>query len=213
MVDRLQPVRPALNTITFSLMANISTDVQEVAFAYISEPRENLSGNSNGTLLSTFLLPRCSSLKTLLSLRSKTSRRLDASQAHPFRLEHPWKDSYKKEEDGTKTKVDDHNLVVFKRKVERKMRGEIVRNNPPVIFDSLGQKVPNPPKLGSGSKVKVIYQPYAYDTAVKGVQFQLMGLQIVELKAAASEISVAPVEGGWQAEREGIDELQAILND
>ena len=43
-VDRLQPVRPALNTITFSLMANISTDVQEVAFAYITEPRENLSG-------------------------------------------------------------------------------------------------------------------------------------------------------------------------
>ena len=49
--------------------------------------------------------------------------------------------------------------------------------------------------------------------ALKGVQFQLMGLQIVELKAPPSELSVAPVEGGWQAEREGIDELQAILND
>ena len=67
--------------------------------------------------------------------------------------------------------------------------------------------------MGTGSKVKVFYKPFAYDTAVKGVQFQLWGVQIVELKALASEISVAPVEGGWQAEREGIDELQAILND
>ena len=110
--------------------------------------------------------------------------------------------------------MDTHKLVVFKRKVERKMRGEIIRNNPPLVFDSLGQKVPNPPRMGGGSKVKVIYQAYAYDMASKqGVQFQLMGVQIVELKLAASEIVMAPVEGGWQAEREGIDELQAILND
>ena len=117
------------------------------------------------------------------------------------------------QEDGTKTKVDDHNLVIFKRKVERKMRGEIVRNNPPILFDSDGLKPANPPKIGSGSKVKVVYQPYAYDTAVKGVQFQWLAVQIVELKAPASEIVMAPVEGGWQAEREGLDELQAILND
>ena len=119
----------------------------------------------------------------------------------------------RKKRTARKTKVDDHNLVVFKRKVERKMRGEIVRNNPPSSSIHWVKRFPILPAIGGGSKVKVIYQPYAYDTAVKGVQFQLVGLQIVELKAAASEISVAPVEGGWQAEREGIDELQAILND
>ena len=60
----------------------------------------------------------------------------------PDNLNTPWKDSYKKNEDGTKTLVDTHNLVIFKRKVERKMRGEIVLNNPPLSLfsDSLGQK-------------------------------------------------------------------------
>ena len=193
---------------------NISTDVQEVAFAYLSEPRENLSGalewnvalNVPVTAMQQF---EDAALEEIAD-KQKAGR---SPKPTPKGWNTPWKDSYKKEEDGTKITVDDHNLVIFKRKVERKRRGEIVRNNPPVIFDSLGQKVPNPPKLGSGSKVKVIYNAFAYDTAVKGVQFQLVGLQIVELKAAASEISVAPVEGGWQAEREGIDELQAILND
>jgi hypothetical protein len=193
---------------------NISTDVQEVAFAYLSEPRENLSGalewNVGLNVPITSMQQFEDAALEEIADKQKAGR---FPKPTPSGWNTPWKDSYKKEEDGTKTKVDDHNLVVFKRKVERKMRGEIVRNNPPVIFDSLGQKVPNPPKLGSGSKVKVIYNAFAYDTAVKGVQFQLVGLQIVELKAAASEISVAPVEGGWQAEREGIDELQAILND
>ena len=195
-------------------MASISTDVQEVAFAYLSEPRENLSGalewniglNVPNESLSQFM----DACDNEIADKQKAGR---FPKPTPDGWNTPWKDSYKKEEDGSKTLVDTHKLVMFKRKVERKMRGETVRNNPPVIFDSLGQKVPNPPRLGSGSKVKVIYQPYAYDTAVKGVQFQLMGLQIVELKAPPSELSVAPVEGGWQAEREGIDELQAILND
>ena len=195
-------------------MANISTDVQEIAFAFLSEPRENLSGalewniglNVPNESLSQFM----DACDNEIADKQKAGR---FPKPTPDGWNTPWKDSYKKEEDGSKTLVDTHKLVMFKRKVERKMRGETVRNNPPVIFDSLGQKVPNPPRLGSGSKVKVIYQPYAYDTAVKGVQFQLMGLQIVELKAPPSELSVAPVEGGWQAEREGIDELQAILND
>ena len=195
-------------------MANISTDVQEVAFAYLTEPRENLSGALEWNI--GLNVPNESLDQFMTACDEEIISKQKAGKfpkPTPDGWNTPWKDSYKKEEDGSKTLVDTHKLVIFKRKVERKMRGEIVRNNPPIIFDSLGQKVPNPPRIGSGSKVKVIYQPYAYDTAVKGVQFQLMGLQIVELKAPPSELAVAPVEGGWQAEREGIDELQAILND
>ena len=195
-------------------MANISTDVQEVAFAFVTEPRENLSGALEWNV--GLNVPNESLQQFMDAFDAEIADKQKAGKfpkPTPGNLNTPWKDSYKKDEDGTKTLVDTHKLVIFKRRVERKMRGEIVRNNPPIIFDSLGQKVPNPPRVGSGSKVKVIYQPYAYDTAVKGVQFQLMGLQIVELKAAASEITMAPVEGGWQAEREGLDELQAILND
>ena len=195
-------------------MANVSTDIQEIAFSYVIEPRENLGGNLEWTV--GLNVPNEDMQQFMDAFDAEVIEKQKANRfptPTPKSLNTPWKDSYKKEEDGSKTLVETHKLVVFKRKVQRKMRGEMVRNNPPVIFDSLGQKVPNVPAIGGGSKVKVIYQPYAYDTAVKGVQFQLLGLQIVELKAAASEVSVAPVEGGWQAEREGIDELQAILND
>lgn len=195
-------------------MANISTDVQEVAFAFVTEPRENLSGALEWNV--GLNVPNESLQQFMDAFDAEIADKQKAGKfpkPTPGNLNTPWKDSYKKDEDGTKILVDTHKLVIFKRKVERKVRGELTRNNPPTIFDSLGQRVPNPPRVGSGSKVKVIYQPYAYDTAVKGVQFQLMGLQIVELKAVASEIVMAPVEGGWQAEREGLDELQAILND
>ena len=210
----MQPVSPALFTISF-LMANVSTDIQEVAFAYLNEPRENLGRSLEWTV--GLNVPNKDVEQFLAACDAEIADKQKVGRfpkPTPTGLKTPIKDSYKKEEDGTKTLVDTHKLVVFKRKVERKLRGEIVRNNPPLVFDSLGQKVPNPPRFGGGSKVKVIYQPYAYDTAsMVGVQFQLMGLQIVELKLAASEIVMAPVEGGWQAEREGIDELQAILND
>ena len=196
-------------------MANISTDIQEVAFAYLNEPRENLSKALEWTV--GLNVPNEDVDQFLAVCDAEIADKQKAGKfpkPTPGGLKTPIKESYKKDEDGGKILVETHKLVVFKRKVERKLRGEIVRNNPPLVFDSLGQKVPNPPRMGSGSKVKVIYQPYAYDTAtMKGVQFQLMGLQIVELKLAASEIVMAPVEGGWQAEREGIDELQAILND
>ena len=193
---------------------NISTDVQEIAFAFLSEPRENLSGGLEWNVGLNVPVAAMQQFEDAALAEIEDKQKAGKfPKPTPKGWHTPWKDSYKKAEDGSKIKVDDHNLVVFKRKVERKFRGETVRNNPPIIFDSLGQKVPNPPRLGNGSKIKVIYQPFAYDTAVKGVQFQLMGVQIVELKAPASEIAMAPVEGGWQAEREGIDELQAILND
>ena len=194
--------------------SNISTDIQEVAFAYLTEPRENLSGVLEWTI--GLNVPAASMQQFEDVVLEEIADKQKAGRfpkPTPQSLNYPWRDSMKKEEDGTKVKVDGYNLVVFKRKVERKMRGEIVRNNPPLIFDSLGQKPANPPRLGGGSKVKVIYQPFAYDTVQKGVTFQLLGVQIVELKAPASEIVMAPVEGGWQAEREGIDELNAILND
>ena len=196
-------------------MANISTDIQEIAFAYLLEPRENLSKDLEWNV--GLNVPNEDIVQFLDACDAEIADKQKAGRfpkPAPKSYNTPIKDSYKKEEDGTKTLVDTHKLVVFKRKVSRKVRGEIIRNNPPIVFDSLGDRVPNPPRMGSGSKVKVIYQPYAYDTASQqGVQFQLMGLQIVELKLAASEIVVAPVEGGWQAEREGIEALQAILND
>ena len=79
----------------------------------------------------------------------------------------------------------------------------------------LAARCPTLQSLAEDSKVKVIYDTYAYDHVKQGVQFQLIGVQIVELKEAASELKLAPVEEVGEAERdvEGIDALQAILND
>ena len=108
----------------------------------------------------------------------------------------PYRPSEKKEEDGSKTVVDGEFLWTFKRKVVKKFRGEEVRQFPAKIYDSDGCIVPNPPRIGGGSKVKVIFTPFAYDNVQKGVQLQLEAVQIVELKEVA-KFEVAPVEGGW----------------
>lgn len=187
-----------------------------VAFSHIVEPRENLGNQLEWTI--GVRVPDAD----MLQFEDAFVKEIQDKQKigkfpkpTPKELNKPWRPSQEKQEDGTKIPVPGENLVIFKRKVIRKVRGEEVRNNPPIVFDSLGGKVPNPPKLGRDSKVKVIYDTYAYDHVKQGVQFQLIGVQIVELKEAASELKLAPVEGGWQAERdvEGIDALQAILND
>ena len=170
----------------------------EVAFAYLQEPRENLGGNLEWTigvkLTEEEMTPLMDICNEEIADRQKTGK-LGKELGPKFNW--PYRPSQKKEEDGSKTVVDGEYLWVFKRKVVRKIRGEESRNMPTKIFDSDGSLVPNPPRIGGGSKVKVIFTPYAYDNVAKGVQLQLEAVQIVELKEVA-KLEVAPVEGGWQ---------------
>ena len=170
----------------------------EVAFAYLSEPRENLGGNLEWNIGVKFteeeMVPLMDICNEEIADRQKSGK--FAKELSP-KFHWPYRPSQKKEEDGSKTVVDGEFLWVFKRKVVRKIRGEESRNMPPSIFDGMGHKVANPPQIGGGSKVKIIFTPYAYDNVQQGIQLQLQAVQIVELKEV-STLEVAPVEGGWQ---------------
>ena len=170
----------------------------EVAFAYLSEPRENLGGNLEWNIGVKFteaeMIPLMDICNEEIADRQKSGKL--AKELSP-KFNWPYRPSQKKEEDGSKTVVDGEYLWVFKRKVVRKIRGEESRNMPPSIFDGMGHKVANPPQIGGGSKVKIIFTPYAYDNVQQGIQLQLQAVQIVELKEVAT-LEVAPVEGGWQ---------------
>ena len=193
------------NPIRFLYVKAQTSPLCEVAFAYLSEPRENLGGNLEWTIGVKLkedemipLMDICNEEIKEKQKAGKLGKELGAKFNWPYRT------SQKKEEDGSKTVVDGEFLWVFKRKVVRKIRGEESRNMPPSIFDGMGHKVANPPQIGGGSKVKIIFTPYAYDNVQKGVQFQLQAVQIVELKEVAT-LEIAPVEGGWQAPDAGGD--------
>ena len=193
-------VSPApLNPIRFLYVKAQTSPLCEVAFAYLSEPRENLGGNLEWTigvkLKEDEMVPLMDICNDEIKEKQKAGK--FAKELKGLKLNWPYRPSQKKEEDGSKTVVDGEFLWVFKRKVVRKIRGEESRNMPPSIFDGMGHKVPNPPQIGGGSKVKIIFTPYAYDNVQKGVQFQLQAVQIVELKEVAT-LEIAPVEGGWQ---------------
>lgn len=94
-----------------------------------------------------------------------------------------------------------------KRMVRRRGQGERVQNTPPRIYDSEGKLV-QISDVPRGSKGKAVYDLYAYNTAgAKGVAMGLQGFQIVEL--AETNNTLPPVEGGWRAETELDQLLQA----
>ena len=184
-------------------MAQPSTPLVEVAFAFLDEPRENLGGNLEWTIGvklkeedSTEIFDEIEKEIKARQKENKFPRNLEG-----LKLNYPYRPSMQKQEDGSKLPVEGELLWIFKRKVVRKSRGEQVRNAPPVIYDGTGAIVKNPPSIGSGSKVKISYQPYAYDTVAKGVTFQLLGVQIVELKEFA-RAEMGAVEGGWVAPKD-----------
>ena len=113
----------------------------------------------------------------------------------------PLKQDRYKGEDGEWI-INNENVVFnFKRKgsYRSKQTKEIVPNSPPRVFDSKGRPLEKnqlPHTLGMGSRVKPLFEPYAWQSALgNGISFRLWGLQIVEL--AEDSVEVAPIEGGW----------------
>ena len=181
-------------------MADLVTPLVEVAFAFVEEPRENLSGQLEWTigvkLKEEDSTPIFDEIEKEIKDRQKENK--FPRNLEGLKLNYPYRPSMQKQEDGSKLPVEGELLWIFKRKVARKSRGEEVRNAPPVIYDGTGAVVKNPPSIGSGSKVRVGYRAYAYDNVQRGVQFQLLQVQIVELKEF-SRSEMEPVEGGWVA--------------
>lgn len=117
-------------------------------------------------------------------------------------LDHtPMKQDKVKGEDG-KTTVNPDNVVFnFKRKGTFKNRRtkEETPNSPPRFFDSNGRPLEKnqlPHKIGYGSRIKPLFEPYPWQSAMgNGISFRLWGMQIVEL--AEETVELAPIEGGW----------------
>lgn len=181
-------------------MADLVTPLVEVAFAFVEEPRENLSGQLEWTigvkLKEEDSTPIFDEIEK--EIKDKQKENKFPRNLEGLKLNYPYRPSMQKQEDGSKLPVEGELLWIFKRKVARKSRGEEVRNAPPVIYDGTGAIVKNPPSIGSGSKVVIGYTAYAYDNVQRGVQFQLRAVQIVELKEF-SRTEMEAVEGGWVA--------------
>lgn len=130
------------------------------------------------------------------------------------KLHMPFSQSMKKDENGERVPEDGVLLFKFKRNASRTLKtGEQQPNTPPHLYDSTGRLVD--PKtigrVGGGSTGRVVYETYVYDMpAAKGVQLQLVGFQVDQLRK--EEAMVLPtIEGGWVAEQSEADEIAELL--
>lgn len=131
------------------------------------------------------------------------------------KLNMPYQPSMTKDEQtGEKVPVEGELLFKMKRNATRTLRtGETERNDPPKIYDSTGRLVNAATigRIGGGTTGKAVYDIYVYNmAAAKGVQLQLVGFQINELKQP-DEVQLAPIEGGWVAEESEADEIAGLL--
>ena len=68
----------------------LQTDIQEVAFAYVTEPRENLSGKLEWTIALNVPVTAMQQFEdAALAEIAEQQKAWSLSQAHPFRLAHP----------------------------------------------------------------------------------------------------------------------------
>lgn len=78
----------------------------------------------------------------------------------------------------------------FKRK-EATARGDI--KSPPVVTDSRLNPWPSARLIGNGSKIRIAFQPWGWDTATgKGMSLELLQLQVLDL-VAYEGVDEAPV--------------------
>ena len=197
-------------------MANLCTPTGSLAWAALIEPSQDTFSDKMtwncGLVVTEENLPLfCESLEKEIESKQKEGKFPKVTPVGD-QMKYPFKPSFKKDEDGMKVPEEGKFVISFKRNTVRKIRGEEVNNSAPQILDSTGQLVVGQkPNIGSGSLVRVIYRPYAYSTkSFSGVQAQLLGVQIVELKERDS-IQVEAVDGGWVAEAPR-DDFQAILD-
>lgn len=193
-------------------MPSLVTQVGRYAFGALTEPRTN--PNSQKIEYNCgFVLSEADSEDIFANMEKAIEAKRAADPRFPkdnSALRFPFRESTKKLEDGTKEVVPGEYLWNFKRNAEiQRKTGELVRNNPPAIYDSLGRIVTGQvERFASGTTGKVVYDVYVYNMAgSKGVSLQLVGFQIAELKRG--EVALSAIEGGWVSETE--DDFAAVL--
>jgi hypothetical protein len=188
------------------------TSVGRYAFGALLEPRTNPNSSKLEYNVGFVLSEQDSE-----DIFAQMEKALEAKRAGDPRfpkdnsaLRFPFRESTKKLEDGTKEVVPGEYLWNFKRNAEiQRKTGEMARNTPPVIYDSLGRIVTAQiSRFASGTTGKVVYDVYVYNMAgSKGVSLQLVGFQIAELKR--DEVALPTIEGGWVADAD--EDFAAVL--
>lgn len=197
-------VSPAFNRpLTVTNLANHVTPLGTIVFGSIVDPRENPnSGKFEWNMGFVVPLADAGSImeaieQALIDERARNPR----FPATNEKLLLPYRPSMKKLDDGTKEDDPDNLLFSLKRNAQYKTKtGEVRTNSRPAIYDSRGMVVTESVRsIPGGTTGKAVYECYVYDMpGSKGVQLQLRGFQIYEMKA--NQVELAPIEGGWVSE-------------
>ena len=182
------------------------TAIGRMAFGNVVEPKVDNFGNSRwgcGLVLSDAdVKPLGDCVAQAIKARKEFDPRFKPTTS-------PIVQSMSKNEDGTKTPVEGEWLVRFDKPLERKGKdGSLYRQDPPMLWDSLGNVVNGKVKdVPWGSMIKVKFEFYGYDRGAAGVKFEINGIQIVEL--AETDDAPPPIDGGWVIEEDTTTELLA----
>ena len=193
-------------------MAKHVTPLGTIVFGAVVNPRENPnSGQIEWNL--GFVVPLDKSDSILAVIEQALTEKRAADPRFPEtneKLRLPYRPSMKKLEDGSKEEDPENLLFSFKRKAQYRTKSGDVRNNTrPAIYDSRGMVVTESvANIPGGTTGKAVYEVFVYDMpGSKGVQLQLVGFQIAEMKTM--EVELQPIEGGWISEE--ADPIAAAL--
>ena len=192
-------------------MTNLLTPIGRIVWGSLVEPRENqANGEMEWALGLVCSEEECQPIFEAIESALSEARAKDLKFPRDnSKLYLPFQPAMKKGEDGELEPEEGCVTLKFKRKRMIRKRGasEKTTNTPPRIYDSDGKFV-ELPDVPRGSRGKAVFDMYTYNTATtKGLSFGLRGFQVVEL--FEREDSIPAVEGGWRAETELDQLLQA----
>jgi len=181
-------------------MAQFKTAIGRVAFGNLIESRTSDYGKTEWTLGVVLDEDATNQMLTRMDDELETYRKrnpLNAKFPALASLKNGIKPSETKDEEGNKTPDEGNFLAVFKRQTTWKSKqGDVNKQAPPRIYDSVGRILTDPIDVPRGSKGLVVYEHGIYNNpGNKGISLRLIGFQIAEL-AEGNDVKMEPIDGG-----------------
>lgn len=181
-------------------MAQFKTAIGRVAFGNLIEPRTSDYGKNEWILGVVLDEDATNQMLTRMDDELETYRKrnpLHAKFPPLASLNNGIKPSEIKDEEGNKTPDEGNFLAVFKRQTTWKSKqGDVNKQAPPRIYDSVGRILTDPIDVPRGSKGLVVYEHGIYNNpGNKGISLRLIGFQIAEL-AEGNDVKMEPIDGG-----------------
>jgi hypothetical protein len=171
------------------------TPLGTAAWSAVVTPRENrFNGRPEWVLGLEVDEAAITDLLQQLEQLIATAAQRDPAFANRAALDHPIKPSTKKDQMGNQIPVPGKVVINAKRAAQRMSQGQATPNQPPILYDALGQLAQGVVDVPHGSKVKMIVEAYSYNKAGRvGIGLDLCGVQIGQLAENMPELS--PIEG------------------